>query len=255
MGGIRTSGSLVLLVCVWTSLSPGMSAAALRRQRMSTLPSTVLWAWERTEDVRDLPADTGVAFLAQTITIDQSGPSVYTRRYAMRVDERVPLIAVTRFESPAPRRAALARDEMASIVRALTASSRLPRVKAIQVDFDATRSQRSLYLELLRAVRAGLPDDVPLSMTALASWCADDLWVDRAPVDEVVPMLFRMGPGTDFLQDAGRSPERFGAPCRDALGVSLDEPVPVVRQGRRVYLFNPQAWTRAALRDISVQEP
>ena len=32
-------------------------------------PGVVLWAWERPVDLRGLPAGTGVAFLAQTITI------------------------------------------------------------------------------------------------------------------------------------------------------------------------------------------
>jgi len=37
---------------------------------------------------------------------------------------------------------------------------------------------------------------MPLSITALASWCAGDPWITGLPIDEAVPMLFRLGPDT-----------------------------------------------------------
>jgi hypothetical protein len=58
-----------------------------------------------------------------------------------------------------------------------------------------------VLLDVLRAVRATLPAGRELSMTALASWCDTERWLGTAPVDEVVPMLFRMGP-------VGENPKR-----------------------------------------------
>jgi hypothetical protein len=43
------------------------------------LPALVLWAWERPVDLRTLPAGTGVAFLAQTITATARGSVVALR--------------------------------------------------------------------------------------------------------------------------------------------------------------------------------
>ena len=64
-------------------------------------------------------------------------------------------------------------------------------VAALQVDFDARQSQREWYAGVLRRVRAQMPPQMPLSITALASWCSyDGYWLRTLPVDEAVPMLF-----------------------------------------------------------------
>jgi hypothetical protein len=202
----------------------------------------MLWAWERPEDLRQLPAGTGVAFLAQTLSIAPSFRASESRRQPLRVDPATVLVAVTRIENPKPYRSRLTDAERDWIATQVVASSRLPRVRAVQVDFDAVESQRRLYLDLLRAIRAALDRDLPLSMTALASWCAGDRWLQNAPVDEIVPMLFRMGADADFLRGAARSKLLFDQRCRDAVGVSLDEPVDVAPQSRRVYYFNPNSW-------------
>ena len=83
-------------------------------------------------------------------------------------------------------------------------------------------------------------------MTALASWCAGDAWIDELPVDEAVPMLFRMGPASAMLRQEWE--RRAPAPaCRDAVGLSLDEPSPAVPRGVRTYMFNPDAWSDATV--------
>jgi hypothetical protein len=78
----------------------------------------------------------------------------------------------------------------------------------LQVDFEVRRSEHGVLLDLLSDVRRGLPKTKQLSMTALASWCETETWLDAAPVDEIVPMLFRMGPDavTDLtcLGECGR---------------------------------------------------
>lgn len=242
------------LVLGCLTLSPLGGAETPRERRMSLLPATVLWAWERPEDLRELAAGKAVAFLAQTITLGAGAPSLYTRRQPLRVSESIPLIAVTRIESPRPKPIALAEDDMRAIVDAIVVSARLPRVVAVQIDFDATDSQRPLYLALLRRIRAALDEETPLSMTALASWCVGDRWLNEAPVDEVVPMLFRMGPATDPLKRIASAPEAIDPRCRRAVGTSLDEPLQIVRKGRRVYAFSPAPWSRAAVNAIEVVE-
>jgi hypothetical protein len=60
---LALAGALSALVF----LAPSYAAPA--RTAGHTLPRLVLWAWERPEDLRALDPDTGVAFLAQTITL------------------------------------------------------------------------------------------------------------------------------------------------------------------------------------------
>ena len=205
-------------------------------------PALILWAWERPIDLRGLPAGTGVAFLAQTITIDRGAHLTARRRQPLLVDPSTPVVAVTRIEAPGD---AGSPDENA-IGRAIADTSRLPRVAAVQIDFDARASQRALYRRILHGVRANLPPGTPLAMTALASWCLDDNWIDELPVDEAIPMLFRMGPAEGALRQMW--PSRTPAPkCRGSIGVSLDEPAPFGRKGRRTYVFNPGPWTAATV--------
>ena len=77
-----------------------------------------------------------------------------------------------------------------------------PGIAALQVDFDAKRSERGFYAALLRSLRSQMPPQLPLSIAALASWCSNDDWISGLPIDEAVPMLFRMEP--DRRQAADR---------------------------------------------------
>jgi hypothetical protein len=199
------------------------------------LPRLVLWAWERPVDLRALPPDVGVAFLAQTITTTARASVVLPRRQPLRVAPGTPLIAVTRIETPGGDAGT---GEVAGIARAIASTAKLPRVAAVQIDFDATLSQRPMYRQLLHAVRRELPPGTPLSITALASWCMQDDWLGDLPIDEAVPMLFRMGPGHRPGVDRLRAPA-----CRGAIGTSLDEPLTFPRGRKRVYVFNPNPWT------------
>jgi hypothetical protein len=225
----------IVLTAALALLGPSL---VVSRSEPPPFPGLILWAWERPIDLRRLPSGTGVAFLAQTVTIANGSHLVAARRQPLLVDPSTPVVAVTRIEAPGD---AGAPDERA-IARAIVETGRLPRVAGVQIDFDARLSQRALYRRILHAVRAGLPPDTPLSMTALASWCLDDNWLDELPVDEAIPMLFRMGPSEAVFRQAW--PSRTLAPkCRGSIGVSLDEPAPFGRRGRRMYVFNAGPWT------------
>jgi Protein of unknown function (DUF3142) len=220
----------------------GPSLVVSRSSAPGAIPFVVLWAWERPVDLRRLPAGTGVAFLAQTITISRSTHLVSRRRQPLQVDPATPLIAVTRIEAPGEN----ATPDTAALARAIAETARLPRVTGIQIDFDARATQRAFYRRLLHETRAALPPQTALSMTALASWCLDDNWLDELPVDEAVPMLFQMGRDTDIVRRDW--PSRTPAPkCRAAVGVSLDERAPFARRAGRTYVFNPGPWTAATV--------
>lgn len=116
-------------------------------------------------------------------------------------------------------------------------------VQAIQVDFDARLSERDWYTQLLRELRRELKASMPLSITALASWCDRDGWMDGLPVSDAVPMLFRMGAG----EPKGARNFRAGL-CRASFGISTDELPADLPHGRRLFVFHPRAWDEDAYR-------
>jgi Protein of unknown function (DUF3142) len=214
---------------------------------MDRLPRVFIWAWERPENLRDLDHGVGVAFLAQTIAIAGREVHVTPRHQPLRVAAGTALVAVTRIEVSAAAIEPATRASIEHLVSAIAGTAALPRIAAVQLDFDATASERPFYRELIFRLRDRLPATVPISITALASWCAGDDWLGGLPIDEAVPMLFRMGPANQpFLRLAVARATLVPA-CRGAIGTSLDEPIDARADGRRIYIFNPRPWTEATL--------
>jgi hypothetical protein len=82
-----------------------------------------------------------------------------------------------------------------------------------------------VLLDVLSATRVGLPAGRKLSMTALASWCDTERWLGIAPVKEVVPMLFRMGPvGENLKRRLAHGDDLADRNCRSSIGVAVDTP-------------------------------
>lgn len=115
----------------------------------------------------------------------------------------------------------------------------------MQVDFDATATEHDFYAEVLREVRKELPRGMPLSMTALASWCGGGSWLASLPIDEAVPMFFRMGGPVATAARLPRSQRGVSTKvCEGSVGVSTDEIWPTIGAGQRVYVFRDGPWTR-----------
>jgi hypothetical protein len=168
------------------------------------------------------------------------------RRQPLKVSPATKLVAVTRIESAKTTgtKAALSDGQIQKLVSLILQTQQLDNVSAIQIDFDAKKSERVFYRELLEQLRDKLPATVPLSMTALASFCVGDRWLDELPVDEVVPMIFRMGTDNEKIRNFLAAGNDFQEPlCRTSYGVALDEPVKVnFVEPRRLYVFNNQVW-------------
>lgn len=210
------------------------------------MPRLVLWAWERPEDLRFAGADTGVGFLAGTIRLKGGEFDFLPRRQPLRVRPATTLVAVVRIETEPG--SALSREQMDKAVKTILEAALAPQVRAIQIDFDATVSERAFYRRLLRELRERLPSSTPISITALGSWCIGDDWIADLPVDEAVPMLFRLGADKNEVTSWIGSGRDFREPlCRGSLGVSTDEPWKSLPSGRRVYAFSPKSWTEHSL--------
>src|ERR1017187_8771753 len=122
----------------------------------------MLWAWERPGDLRNLPETAGVAFLAATISIRQSGVHVIPRFQPLRLSPGVYRMAVVRIE-PEPSLPELSATLIPTVLNAIADTVRATRPDAVQVDFDARVSERPFYAALLRQLRAHLGDGVFLS--------------------------------------------------------------------------------------------
>jgi hypothetical protein len=229
----------------WISSSEG------RRTQLTTFPAVVLWAWERSERLSFIdPRAVGVAFLARTLYLTGSDVIIRPRLQPFSAPPDTPLMAVVRLATDRWQPPDLSSAQLEMVTAAIAAVGRLSGIQALQVDFDATVSQRNFYRQVLSHLRRELPAGMPLSMTALASWCIFDDWLAGLPVDEVVPMVFRMGADHDRVRRY-LATEDFRAPgCRHSLGIATDEPLPTIRPGRRLYVFHPQAWRLEAMTSV-----
>ncbi len=248
------SWAALSLALLGTGCQPRIRQQA--RANRSQLPPVILWAWERSEDLAFLdPNRFGVAFLAQTLTLTSDGVTLNPRHQPLKIGPATSVIAVTRIESTknTGRKVGLTTAQREQLVTLIARTLDLPNVSAIQVDFDAAVSERQFYRSLLDDLRRKLPNHVPLSMTALASFCIGDRWLQDLPVDEAVPMIFRMGADDERIKSYLGKGNDFREPlCQTSYGIALDEPLQMkFAETRRLYVFDDQAWTE---KDVALLE-
>jgi hypothetical protein len=236
---VRFRGPALLLALAIACSEPAIPTS------FSNFPKTILWAWDRTEDLRFLPANTAVAFLAITITISGGTVSERLRSEPVQISNGVPRVAVIRIET---KPNSLTPDVRSRVAGSVLRAAGLEGVSGIQIDFDIRRSERAWFRDLLQAVRQRLPRQQTLSITALASWCEGDDWISALPVDEAVPMLFRLGPERETFRRMAACSHEFREPlCRSSVGFSTDE-AGLTSCGKRVYWFSPGPWTSELFR-------
>ncbi|MBX3292550.1 MAG: DUF3142 domain-containing protein [Acidobacteria bacterium] len=247
--GIAVIGIFVAFI----SANCGRPANVVNPELDAEMPRKILWAWERAEDLSFIdPNEYGAAFLAQTIFLENDRVIPKPRRQPFSAPDGTYLIAVTRVETnkEQPKRPTFD-DEMLSRLAGLIAkTAEMPNIRGVQVDFDATVSERDFYRKLINAVRERTPEGVALSITALASWCAGDSWFNDFPIDEAVPMVFVMGRDQESILSFLRRGDDWREPlCRGSYGISVDEPaVEGLQPNRRIYYFKNSAWAAADLK-------
>lgn len=252
--------SAQIIVFVTATLLIGLIAFKVSKSRsvLSTshtpkkAPQVILWAWERPTDLRFTdPKRIGVAFLAKSIFLTGANVQARPRLQPLQLADGTKVIAVTRIETDPQHRPSLSLEQRRILVEAITRTAATPNVSEIQIDFDATQSERDFYRELIADVRRNLPQQVRFSITALASWCMHDDWISDLPIDEAVPMLFRMtNDGQQIINRLDVGDDFHANPCRQSYGLSLDEKRPRLFASRRLFVFNPNAWTEESVRQI-----
>lgn len=218
---------------------------AVAATRISQLPPLIVWAWERPEQLNFIdPHKVGVAFLAKTIYLRSDQTVSRPRLQPLAVPNGTVVIAVARIESDRREPPSLSAAQIKDATNEIAELGNLPNVVMVQVDFDATSSERAFYRELLNQLRSKLRPATALSITALASWCKGDNWLDDLPVDEAVPMLFRMGiERRQFLSQLAAGEQFTAKPCQASAGISTDEPLTQLPRVERLYVFKAGVWS------------
>jgi Protein of unknown function (DUF3142) len=194
--------------------------------------------------------------LAGTVFLSGDAVSARPRFQPLLVPPGTALIEVVRIQVDHARPISLSVSQRVRTAKAIEHLAH-GRIATLQIDFDAARSQRRFYRDLLLDLRRGLPPSLPLSITAIASWCIHDNWLATLPIDEAVPMLFRMGPDRERVRDYLAHGADFPlAVARASRGVATDETMPNLPPVRRVYVFSPHGWSREqAARAIEELKP
>jgi len=226
------------------------SANQVNPRLANEMPPKFLWAWERAEDLRFLDAKTyGVAFHAQTLYLQNDEVVFKPRRQPLEINPDVYLIAVTRIETnkQSGKRSNLSENQLNNLVDLVKKSLERPNVRAVQIDFDAVVSERKFYRQFINVLKKELPENTPLTMTSLASWCVGDAWFNDFPVDEAVPMAFDMGADDEKIKSFLTNGNDWNEPlCRGSYGFSLEDAFDFNRRpNRRTYYFKSSAWTKA----------
>ncbi|MDR3410250.1 MAG: hypothetical protein P4L87_04775 [Formivibrio sp.] len=234
---------LIKLVLLVALILPGSSSQAQVR--------LYLWAWDRAEDLRWVASGVGVAYFAAQLDARDRALIAIWRKAPLRVrpdTSLLPVLHVEGFARHVPRTLDEAAVELWA--QALVDAARRTGSRAFQIDFEARSSQKEFYAHVLQRVRQQLPEDW-ISITALASWCGERAWLARLPVDEIVPMYFRMGPAERQLWHARlAAPATLPARCRQAAGFATDEAGHADLSSTadfHEYLFSPRAWRPAML--------
>ncbi len=230
-----------------TVVSANHRAAGLTAR--AELPRLMLWAWERPEDLRGAdPRTAGVAFLARTLYLSGDNVGVRPRLQPLRVAAGTPLVAVVRIETTQGKTPTYSTHQRSLSVEAISNAAQIPAVRGVQIDFDARASEREFYRALLVDLRKRIPPNLSLTITAGASWCIGDDWIEGLPIDDAVPMLFRMGVDQRNVGIYLSERRDFRAsPCRESLGLSTDGPRIALPKGRRIWMFSPKPWDAQSL--------
>jgi len=236
-------GVALAVALLW--LAPGSDRISSERTGIEVgLPPLMLWAWDRNDDLRFLdPSDTGVAFLAATVTLRGESVVLEGRHNPMTLPQHIRRAAVVHVETDHASPPTLSNNQLHRFVEALAVVGNEVAHDVLQIDFEAAASQRLFLIDAVAALRRRL-SGTAISVTALASWCFNESWTGRLAADEVVPMLFRMGyDGRRVREQLERGGDFRRSECRSSLGVAVDELPTVLPRRGRIYVFSPQRWT------------
>lgn len=228
-------------------------------------PSPTIWAWDAAADLRFLtPGKESVAYYVGTILVSDENVYFKPRNKIFKVppDERIfPVFrietrGVLRNETRTEAKSSAQIKDIISIIKTNIANQKQNDTPIVQIDFDATLSEREFYKALLKQMRKELDPKTRINVTALASWCLGDKWLSHDYVDEAVVMLFSMG-GTEaqILKYIANNELVAGKGIELSIGLSANESrtnATLLKNAqflkhKHLYLFNSLPWTQKTL--------
>lgn len=221
-----------------------LAAADSRALAQSEGHVRVAWLW----DNASVPAwsNAEVAVVLQHVLLRGDEVLIRPRMRAPTLPPTARVTPVVHVEVSSLRPPRNIEERREDIVIAMRRAAQVSTSGVVQLDMEVRPSQREFYAGLVRDIRAALPQDIKLSVTALAWWCRSDRWVNGLAADEVVPMFFRMGRDSAALRKlVATAPQRLNPRCaRDAAGFSSQEPFDdaTVERYRRTYWFDNRRW-------------
>jgi hypothetical protein len=233
---------------------PDAHRSASPAEVAASLPRGVAWIWPNSNGPQgtrsDSPPYREAAVLVESLVLRARGVEHGGRTQSLQLPAGVRIVPVVHVEAAPDAPAEFTLSQRNAIIAAVRRHAGVAAAGAglLQLDFEAPARQRDAYRALVAAVREALPAGVRLSVTALAHWCTQGDWLDHLPVDEVVPMLYRLGPHADdwrrrFAQQANTN---LAQRCRGpALGFATNDPPPAALLARtiRPYWFDEAAWS------------
>ncbi|RZL39849.1 MAG: hypothetical protein EOP35_02685 [Rubrivivax sp.] len=243
-----------LLLAAGVPAQPGRPAAGASAAAVdASVARGTAWIWPDSNGPRRLaeaaaaPPYREAAVLVESLVLRATGVERGGRRQPLALPVGVRLVPVVHVEAAADAPADLTTAQRGAVIAALRRQARHAGAGLVQLDFEAPPRQREAYRTLVAAARAALPGDVRLSVTVLAHWCTQGDWLDRLGVDEVVPMLYRLGPhAAEWRARFERGDAGLARHCRGpALGFAThDPPSPaLLARAARPYWFDEAAWS------------
>jgi len=249
--------SSFLYLCVLLFFVLPLRAATPQAPSSSRPVTLVLWAWERNEDLRFLAGEQHVEVAAVLSTVRLVGERayVYGRRQHLAVPAGIrvtPVVHVDALPQDNPVFNDAQRQAIVHAVRAVSRNSGEAEEERVQLDFEIRASGRDFYRRLIEEIRTD-SGKLHLSVTALASWCMQDRWMQALAVDETIPMLFRMGRDGSVIRRRLATAGHLPDPVCNSIGIALDEPISSTLRYPRIYVFNPRSWQRTDYSRIKAQ--
>ena len=200
----------------------------------------VLWSWQRQDNLSFVKKGTLIAPLIGTISINRNDLHVSPRSNPLTLNPSTQIIPVVRLEiNP---RSFINEQTLEKIIFHILALTQPCKSKELQIDFDATTSQRPFYEKLLTQLRKALPSS-KLSITALASWCLGDPWIGKLPIDYAVPMVYNLGEDEDIKRFILNTKQWKSRKCCEYIGLHQKKLFMKIPKGWTVFVFNDEAWT------------
>ncbi len=210
-----------------------------------TLSHDIAWIWPSSGAPVGGYAEAAV--LVESFVLHRDGSERLPRLRALALPPGMTVTPVVHVQSAPDSGDRLTQQQRRAVFEAVDRHAHESTSGWLQLDFEVPARQRDDYVALVHDIRARLPRRVRLSVTVQAHWCAQADWLARLDADEVVPMLYRLGP------DAARWRARWADPrsglsarCRaGASGDSLQEATAPQRPGdtARHYWFNEHNWS------------